>query len=187
MVPLQTQQETSALSCHICLPALWWLWWGTRLRDEPRPAQGSGFRTGSGWSSVTVEPNGVDRGRDGSSAVAPPLLFGLFVSEGFALGELEDVVGLLAPVAVGSSLKQQPSERDQSARGALRMRRCSPRLPNSPLRQTSCLGDGGPRPPVLRLSGGRERLSERQSGFHPVRIRSHPKQPPERVAPFGWL
>lgn len=59
---------------------------------------------GSGWASITVEPNGVDRGGNGSTAVAPPLLFGLFVSEGLALCEPEDVVGFLAPVPTGSSL-----------------------------------------------------------------------------------
>lgn len=57
------------------------------------------------WSSVAVEPNGVDCGGDGPSAVAPPLLLCLFVSERFALGELEDVVGFLAPVPVGSPLE----------------------------------------------------------------------------------
>lgn len=59
---------------------------------------------GSLWSSVTVEPNGVDGGGNGSTAVAPPLLFRLFVSEGLALGEPEDVVGFLAPVPTGSPL-----------------------------------------------------------------------------------
>lgn len=36
---------------------------------------------GSQWSSITVEPNGVDGGGNGSTAVAPSLLFRLFVSE----------------------------------------------------------------------------------------------------------
>lgn len=73
------------------------------------------------WSSVTVEPNGVDCGRDGSSAVAPPLLFCLFVSEWFALCEPEDVIGFLAPVPVGSSLKgaeRAGSERPGCSSGA---------------------------------------------------------------------
>lgn len=59
---------------------------------------------GSRWPSVTIEPNGVDCGGNGSTVVAPPLLFRLFVSEGLALRELEDVVGFLAPVPTGSSL-----------------------------------------------------------------------------------
>lgn len=67
----------------------------------------SGRGTGSGWSSVTVEPDGVDGGGNGSTAVAPPLLFRLFVAERLALGEPEDVVGFLAPVPTGSSLRSQ--------------------------------------------------------------------------------
>lgn len=50
--------------------------------EEEGPAQGSGpVQDRLRRSSVTVEPNGVDCGGDGASAVAPALLFRLFVSE----------------------------------------------------------------------------------------------------------
>lgn len=54
--------------------------------------------------SVTVKLDGVDRGGDGPSAVASPLLLGLLVAEGLALCELEHVVCFLAPVAARSPL-----------------------------------------------------------------------------------
>lgn len=57
-------------------------------------------------SSVAVKLDGVDRGGDGPSAVAPPLLLGLLMAERLALCELEHVVRFLAPVAACSPLRQ---------------------------------------------------------------------------------
>lgn len=68
------------------------------------------WQEATGRSSIAVEPNGVDRGGNGSAAVAPPLLLGLLVSERLALGEPEDVVGLLAPVAAGSPLSARQKQ-----------------------------------------------------------------------------
>lgn len=54
--------------------------------------------------SVAVELYGVDCGGDGAASVTAALLFGLFVSERFALGKFKYIVGFLAPVSVGSHL-----------------------------------------------------------------------------------
>lgn len=56
--------------------------------------------------SVTVEFDGVDTCRNGTSAVAAALLFRLFVSEGLAFGVLEHVVSLLTPISTRSHLKR---------------------------------------------------------------------------------
>lgn len=55
-------------------------------------------------TSVTVKLDGVDGGGDGAPSVAATLLLGLLVAEGLALGEPQDIVGLLAPVAVSAHL-----------------------------------------------------------------------------------
>lgn len=65
---------------------------------------------GCGDSSLAVKLDGVDRGGDGPTAVASPLLLGLLVAEGLALCELEHVVGFLAPVAACSPLQQTESD-----------------------------------------------------------------------------
>lgn len=125
---------------------------------------------GSGWSSVTVKLNGVDRGGDGAAAVAPPLLLRLFVSEGLALGELEDVVGFLAPVPAGSPLSQQQNQQVSGHRRFWRSWAAFLTPPRSPWRQRSCLPDEDPRLRALRLSDGRVPLSERVFFFFNNRV-----------------
>lgn len=76
-----------------------------------QPGEVVTWQEATGRSSIAVEPNGVDRGGNGSAAVAPPLLLRLLVSERLALGEPEGVVGLLAPVPAGSPLSAQQKNR----------------------------------------------------------------------------
>lgn len=49
--------------------------------------------------SLTVKLNRVDLDRDGASPVAAPLLLGFLVPEGFAFGELQNLIGSLPPVS----------------------------------------------------------------------------------------
>lgn len=55
--------------------------------------------------SVAVKLDGVDRGGNGPSPVAAPLLLRLFVAERLSLCELQHLVRFLAPVPCGSVLK----------------------------------------------------------------------------------
>lgn len=58
---------------------------------------------------VTVKFDGVNGGRDGASPVAAALLFGLFVSEGFAFGVFQHFVCLLPPITTRSHLEEKKS------------------------------------------------------------------------------
>lgn len=53
---------------------------------------------GGPWS-LAVKLNRVDLDRDGASPVATPLLLGFLVPEGFAFGELQNLIGSLPPVS----------------------------------------------------------------------------------------
>lgn len=50
------------------------------------------------WS-LAVKLNRVDLDRDGASPVAAPLLLGFLMPEGFAFGELQNLIGSLPPVS----------------------------------------------------------------------------------------
>lgn len=63
------------------------------------------FRGSVSLWSVTVELNGVHWGGDCAASITATLLLGLLMPERFALGKFKHVVGLLAPVTVGSHLE----------------------------------------------------------------------------------
>lgn len=81
-----------------------------KVQGYQRCPEGGKKEVEGGWGgtvrlSVAVKFDGVDGGGDGTTHVAAALLLGLFVAERLALGELEHVVGLLAPVPICSFLK----------------------------------------------------------------------------------
>lgn len=55
--------------------------------------------------SFTVKLNGVHGGGDFAASITATLLLGLLMPERFALSKFKHVVGLLAPVTVGSHLE----------------------------------------------------------------------------------
>lgn len=75
---------------------------------QPDPSEVKLSRAGS--RSVAFKLDGVDGGGDGAAAVAPPLLFRLFVAERFAFGEPQHLVGFLAPVPIGAALEMQEED-----------------------------------------------------------------------------
>ena len=52
-----------------------------------------------GPRSLAVKLNRIDLDRDGASPVAAPLLLGFLMPEGFAFGELQNLIGSLPPVS----------------------------------------------------------------------------------------
>ena len=79
--------------------------WGTSQGWQGEGAREAGpGRVGLVRISITVKLDGVDGGGDGAPSVAATLLLGLLVAEGLALGEPQDIVGLLAPVAASTHL-----------------------------------------------------------------------------------
>lgn len=60
--------------------------------------------TTDGPRSLAIKLNGIDLDRDGASPVAAPLLLGFLMPEGFAFGELQNLIGSLPPVSSCTSL-----------------------------------------------------------------------------------
>lgn len=89
-----------------CTAAAWWCG-GHLYEATDSPGHVSTVQVCVRRTSVAVKLNGVDRSGDGSSTVTSPLLLCLFMPERLAFGEPENVVGFLAPVPIGSLLKEQ--------------------------------------------------------------------------------
>lgn len=89
-----------------CAAAPWWCG-GHLYEATDSPGHVSTAQVCISRTSVAVKLNGVDRRGDGSSSVTSPLLLCLFMPERLAFGELENIVGFLAPVPIGPPLKEQ--------------------------------------------------------------------------------